>query len=328
MAPASKLELGDWHEGDSDRRADHEDYTLKILIDSGLSDLIREQITESYGVQPEDIASLVLGRAPNDEVKQRFVVDGRDWMPVLRQCVSSELDADRMDYLLRDSYYAGVPYGRYDHEWLVENLSPVEEEGRIFLGLDARASFSFDDFLISRYHMFTSVYLHQIPIGYEVMLRQYFKEQTGEFVVPTDIEGYLRCDDIYLWGVLRGSENPWAKRVVERRAYRLLIESKKFEGPHEREEGEFDIDSVEKMLGENGIHVLTHSAKGELSKYYRMDASPDSALDPTVYIVDGGKRTPVANYGPLYERYAGAVRLRRLYVEPDKLGEAKRLLKR
>lgn len=327
MPPVGKLELGRWLEGPEDRLANHEDYTLKLLVDSELTDTIRRQISEGFGVEPDDIATLVRGRAPDEAGRRRFVVGGLDWMPVLRQCVSSELDADRMDYLLRDSYYAGVPYGRYDHEWLLENLSPVERDGQVFLGLDARASFSFDDFLLSRYHMFTSVYLHQIPIGYEVMLKQYFHEQSGEFVVPHQADEYLRCDDIYLWGALRRSENRWARRVTDRKAYRLLAESKKFVGPTTREEGEFDLDRVKEALDAKNIHALSHSAKGELSKYYRMqDKDAPSELDPPVYIVDGHKMTPIAKYGPLYERYAGAVHLRRLYVEPEKLGEAKAVL--
>ena len=327
MPPVGKLELGRWLEGQPDRLANHEDYTLKLLVDSELTELIRTQISGSFGVTPDDIATLVRGRAPDAEARKRFVIQGVDWMPVLRQCVSSELDADRMDYLLRDSYYAGVPYGRYDHEWLLENLSPVETNGQVFLGLDARASFSFDDFLISRYHMFTSVYLHQIPIDYEVMLKQYCHEQDGEFVVPFRADEYLRCDDIYLWGVLRRSENRWARRVTERKAYRLLAESKKFVGPTTREEGEFDLDLVEEELGKKAIHTLRHSAKGELSKYYRMrEQDAPSELDPPVYILDGQKMTPIAKYGPLYERYAGAVHLRRLYVDPEKLSEAKAVL--
>ena len=42
-----------------------------------------------------------------------------DWTPLLRALVSGELDADRMDYLLRDSFYTGVNYGRYDLDWIV-----------------------------------------------------------------------------------------------------------------------------------------------------------------------------------------------------------------
>ncbi|MCC7383091.1 MAG: HD domain-containing protein [Deltaproteobacteria bacterium] len=327
MPPVGALGMGRWLEGSPDRRASHEDYTIKILVDSDLTRRIEQHLTPETGVTAEDVAAVIAGWTPDAKLRERFRVQGRDLMPVLRQCVSSELDADRMDYLLRDSYYAGVPYGRYDHEWLLENLLPVERGDRIYLGLDARASFGFEDFLLSRYHMFTSVYFHQIPIGYEVMLTRYFDEAKGELEVPHDVEAYLRCDDIYLWTVLRQSRNPWAKRMIERRAYRMLVEVKQFD---QRAEGESepDLDAVTARLAERGIHALVHSAKGELSKYFKATRPRPSTEDsnPPLYVVDGARSIPIEQYTPLYERYAGAVHLRRLYVDPEQLDAAKRVL--
>jgi HD superfamily phosphohydrolase len=324
MPPVRALDLGVWQEGPTDRRASHEDYTLKLLVDSELTRRIRDHITPSSGVTPEDVATLVAGHAPTPEGRQRFVVSGLDFMPALRQCVSSELDADRMDYLLRDSYYAGVPYGRYDHEWLLENLTPVERQGAVYIGLDARASFGFEDFLLSRYHMFTSVYFHQIPIGYEIMLKRFFEERTGELEVPTDVERYLRCDDIYLWSVLRASKNPWAQRVVERRAYRMLLEVKEVSGAA----AEVEFDRILDALGKAKIHAIVHRAKSELSKYFRVGVeAPAAELNPPLYVVDDTGPTPVEQYSPLYQRYAGAVHLHRIYVEPEKLTEAKQTLR-
>ena len=327
MPPVQDLELGRWQEGPGERRASHEDYTLKLLVDSELTQRIEERITPECGVRPDDIAAIVAGRPIDDSQKKRFVIDGRDWLPVLRQCVSSELDADRMDYLLRDSYYAGVPYGRYDLEWLVENLLPVEHEGAVHLGLHARASFSFEDFLLSRYHMFTSVYFHQIPIGYEVMLRRFHAEDPDSLRVPADVEAYLRCDDVWLWNALRQSESRWALRIVQRRAYRMLHEVKEFqgEGAAEFDPPEGEIERLEEALERAGIHSIVHSAKGQLSKYFRISTRPQIAsdLDPALYVVDGGRTVPIEQYTPLYQRYAGAVHLKRIYVDPDRMRDAK-----
>jgi hypothetical protein len=335
MPQVRALELGRWQEGPGERIASHEDYTLKILVGSELTRRIEENITPESGVTAEDIAAVVAGWTPDEAGRARFRVGGRDWMPVLRQIVSSELDADRMDYLLRDSYYAGVPYGRYDHEWLLENLTPVERGDAIYLGLDARASFGFEDFLLSRYHMFTSVYYHQIPIGYEVMLRCFFAEQQGELDVPHEIDAYLRCDDIYLWTVLRNSSNTWARRMVDRKAYRMLVEVKHFDadqpdGAHRRAaEGAeaIDLDALAAELTAIGIDARLHSAKGQLSKYWGgRDKSAPSPTNPPVYIVDGTRSIPVEDYTPLFQRYAGAVHLRRIYVDPDRLDQAKQAL--
>ena len=58
------------------------------------------------------------------------------------------MDADRMDYLRRDSLHTGVSYGQFDFEWLISNLIPHYEEGRCYLSLQHRALYSFEDFLI------------------------------------------------------------------------------------------------------------------------------------------------------------------------------------
>jgi uncharacterized protein len=332
MPPVKALELGRWQEGADDSRASHEDYTLKFLVDSELTKRIEKRITPESGVTPDDIAALVAGRTAAPEDRKRFFVQGHDWLPVLRQCVSSELDADRMDYLLRDSYYAGVPYGRYDLEWLLENLIPVIQDERVHLGLDARASFSFEDFLLSRYHMFTSVYLHQIPISYEVMLRKYQAEETDTLIVPSDIETYLRCDDVWLWNALRQSNNQWAARIVDRRAYRMLAEVKEFQdqGDDDRRGAELNLEEMRTALDHAGIDAIVHGAKGKLSKYYKISSRPKPAddLDPNMYIVDGQQTIPIESYSPVFRRYAGAVNINRIYVDPEKFRDAKELLGR
>lgn len=318
MPAASSLDLGPWRKGEDGRRASHEDYTLALLLGSDLSLLIAERFAGA-GVTPDDVAALIAGRRD----RGRFVVGGRDFAPILMQCVSSELDADRMDYLLRDSYFAGVPYGRYDHEWLLENLVPVEREGRVSLGLEARASFGFDDYLLSRYHMFMSVYFHHVPVGYEVMLRRFFAEATGELVIPEAASDYVRFDDVHLFTVLRSSRSEWARRIIERRAYRMLVEVKETVGEdHVATKGAIDLSALESVLEEHGVRVIPHSVRGVLSKYF----GGGEGASPELYIVDGGRPVPVEEYTPLYRRYAGAIILERLYVDPDRFDDARNLL--
>ncbi len=315
MPTVAELKLGEWMTGAPERRASHEDYTLKLLTDSDFTRVFERAFADE-GVTPLDVTRLIAGRRPPSLPADRFLVDGRDWSPLLEQCVSSELDADRMDYLLRDSYYAGVPYGRYDHEWLLENLVPVERDGALYLGLEARASFGFDDYLLSRYHMFMSVYFHHVPIGYEAMLRRFYGDAAGELVVPADAEAYLSFDDVHLFTVLRSSKSEWARRIVERRAYRMLVEVKETVDDAQVKKRESpDLDDIARRLEHAGIKVISHSLRGALSKY--------SA--PELFIVEEGRPFPIQEYTPLYRRYAGAIHLKRIYVDPDRFEEARRL---
>src|SRR3989449_2746339 len=222
MPHIAELRVPDWAREPGERRAGHEDYTLKLLLDSALSAEIRRRFS-SRGIEPEHIAGLICGRPSPGPYPYRS--RGRDLLPILRSLVSGELDADRMDYLQRDSFFTGVNYGKFDLDWLIQNVANVEREGRIFLALQHRAVFAFEDFLLSRYHMFLSVYFHYASVGYEVLLQRYCETNGGEYALPADVDAYLQHDDVALLAALRRSENPWAKRVVRRQGDRMVGEA-------------------------------------------------------------------------------------------------------
>lgn len=328
MPPLQRLDLGPWQAGPDDRRAHHEDYTLKILSGSDLTQLIRRRFSDR-GVEPEHVCALLANRLPAG-MSNPFVIAGRNWMPVLRQCVSSEVDADRMDYLLRDSYYAGVPYGRYDNDWMVENLTTVERGVDLHLAMQSKASFGFEDYLLSRYHMFMSVYFHHVPIGYELMLTRFHEEAAHELRFPSDIEGYLDCDDMFLQVRLKNSDNPWARRIIERRGYRMLAEEKDLIHDGQDPGPSPDMDRLREALTEAGVPSIFHTVQGRLSKYFSFGASrPPSESEPELFFVeDDGRVSPLDSYSPLYRRYAGAAVLRRIYVDPDASEPAHRVLNR
>src|SRR3984893_16596786 len=208
MPPVADLRVPEWARESGTRRAGHEDYTLKLVLDSALAAEIRRRFS-SGGIEPEHIAGLICGRPPPGAYPYRS--GGRDLLPVLRQVVSGELDADRMDYLQRDSFFTGVNYGKFDADWIVQNLAAVQRDDRVYLGLQHRAVFAFEDFLLSRYHMFLSVYFHSTSVGYEVLLQRGC--ESGEYALPADVDEYLQHDDVAPLGTLRASSNPWARPI-------------------------------------------------------------------------------------------------------------------
>ena len=136
--------------GESDRQATHEDYTLKLLLESDLGEVIKNQFG-SAGIEALDIAHLISGCFPSRGHK--FIVGGVDYYPLLSQLVSGEMDADRMDYLQRDSFFTGVAYGNFDQTWLLENLGYHVEGDKAFLAIVDRAIFAFEDFAQSIPHV-------------------------------------------------------------------------------------------------------------------------------------------------------------------------------
>ncbi len=311
--PRELLQLPAWV-GPFGGQATHEDFTAKLILDSPLTDVLREHYAP-FGVSPEAIAGLVIGAEPPGGFA--FKHEGADWAPLLRALVSGELDADRMDYLLRDSFYTGVNYGRYDLDWIVQNLGPAGKNGKVYLALSRAAAFAFEDFLLSRYHMFISVYYHHTPVNFDYMLGRYFSEAPGEFEVPADPEHFLLCDDVALASVLRRSKNRWAQRIVARRGFKLLAQ-------FTERDPDYDLGELAQALSEAGVDHFAVESRGVLSKYFEEGAGP------TLYISDtsSGRLTEVARYTPLYERYGDALRLSRIYVRPDQLEEARALLAR
>ena len=150
---------------------------------------------------------------------------------------------------------------------------------------------------------------------FDQMLRRYYREAPGEFVIPSDPEGFLFCDDVALALALRRSHNGWAKRIVSRQGYKLLAQFT------ERDEG-YDLSKLVAALADAGIEHFSVESRGVLSKYF------EEGKDPSLFIVDvsTGRLTEVAKYTPLYQRYSGAVRLSRLYVRPEQIDAAQAVL--
>ena len=301
--PRAALKLPSWMRGSDEGQATHEDFTAKLLLDSSLSGLI-DEVYGPHGITPALVASLVTSELPPGAVG--FVEKGVDWAPVLRAIVSGELDADRMDYLLRDSFYTGVNYGRYDLEWILQNLSAAERDGKAVLALSKAAIFAFEDFLLSRYHMFLSVYFHHTSVSFDWMLRRYYEEAPGEFEIPADPEAFLACDDMTLHLTLRKSKNRWAERIAQRRGFKRVAQFT------ERDEA-YDVGELSKALDDAGVEHFQLESRGVLSKYF------DEGENTSLFVIDrsNGRLTEIAKYTSLYERFAGAVRLSRVYVRPD-----------
>lgn len=310
--PLGTLSLPEWIPGDRSAQAAHEAYTAKVLLDSELTEIIRKHLGP-MGISPESIVALILGIDPPEGPS--FVAGGKDYAPVLRQLVSGELDADRMDYLVRDSFYTGVQYGRYNLDWIVQNLLPVERDGKVHLGLAKAAVFAFEDFLLSRYHMFVSVYFHHTSVNFDQMLRRYYLEAPGEFEIPSDTQAFLACDDVALAMALRQSSNRWAQRIVSRHGYKLVVQATGLDR-------DYDMEAMAKALEQAGIEHFACESVGMLSRYFEGEGGPP------VYVVDRhtDRVIPIADYTPLYQRYAGTLRLSRIYVLPEQAEQARKII--
>lgn len=304
------------------RKATHEDYTLKIILDSTLTPML-ERAGATYGFKPVHIAALIEPaiEVPDDFFKATLLGAPTDIRPILKQLISSELDADRMDYLRRDSLHAGVSYGQFDFDWLLGSLTFHVKNAKCYLALQHRALYSFEDFLISRFHMFLMVYFHYKSVIFDEMLGQYFKSPDCDYVLPSDIEKYCDYNDAHLYSHLARSSNEWARRISDKRPFRMLIElhSGVPATKTATEEQRRLLARIEKDLASQGIPFITATTTSELSKYFRKAAS--GASDPLFVRYDNHYSKPgfipIEQCTDLFERYAEKRSITRLYVSPE-----------
>ncbi len=126
----------------------HEEYGSKILLNSSTS---VNKILQKYKINIKTLTDLIEGKSKNT---------------VLSHLVSSQLDADRLDYLLRDSQSAGVSYSAIDTQWIIRHM--VNKNGKIYFHEKAR--YAIENYLVSRYHMYKQIYTHEKSVAFDAML--------------------------------------------------------------------------------------------------------------------------------------------------------------
>ena len=298
---------------DQSRQANHEDYTIKFVTDSTVADIIKAHFPD---ILPEHVAFLIDKNLTCDD--SLFTDGGINFRPILSQIVSSELDADRMDYLERDSFFCGINYGKIDKDWLMQNLTLHIVKDTAYLALNRRALYAFDDFLISRHHMNLMVYFHHKSIIYEEMLNRYLSSPDCKFFIPADHIEYINYTDYKLYEHLDTVDNQWAQRIAQRKPYRVALEL------HNQENER--IERVKKMFEEKKADVIHASSNVRLSKYH--STNPEERMN--IFVVDQYDRwdvpSPINSATQIFQKYEGARVIDRFYVAPEKYADIKKML--
>lgn len=296
--------------GKLDRQATHEDYTIKTIVDSSMSPAF-DQVKKSFQIERRCIADLILGQTMMPDY---FTIEGINYFPILHQLISSEMDCDRMDYLLRDSYFCGVSYGHYDLDWLIDNLEICIIKDEAYLGITERAVVTFDDFLLSRFHMFLMVYFHYRSVCLEKLLERYFATSPLEYSIPADIEEYLEHDDHFLMKVLRKSLNPNAQAIVKNQIPQKIFESfnhKQF----------IELEKIKEFLNNYNIDYIQSCSSGRISKYYT--TTPSQNQNSLKVVRELGKKkytySCITEATDLFEKFSKAHEVNRLHCNIDQL---------
>lgn len=169
---------------------DHEQFTIDIILQEGTEvNHILRQVSENF---PNEVASVITKEHPNPQVVQ---------------LISSQIDADRMDYLLRDAYFTGATYGSFDLSRIMRVMRPYKDG----IAFDIDGMHAVEDYILCRYQMYMQVYFHPVSRGMEVTLDRLLKRATDlhkegrlGYTLPHlepffnqsfTLEDYLKLDD-------------------------------------------------------------------------------------------------------------------------------------
>lgn len=205
----------------------HEHYTIAI-IRRDFTQVIKEYFPD---IKVEEIITLLnKGYLGTDQVFLGKIIEG-------------EMDADKLDYLLRDSYYCGVRYGKYDLERILDTVTvvaakeahseiqPEEMGGDLtgfwLLGIDSDGIQALEELIFARYWMFIQVYFHKTRRIYDYYLtaflkdflqRKQYQQWNGYFPPPDNLNDYLALDDCTILEAIKKfrNSNEWARRIFER----------------------------------------------------------------------------------------------------------------
>ncbi len=299
-------------EDEEGTRFSHEQYSAAI-VRTHLRDAIENHpLNRNHDLSVEDVAALIEGSAA---AKQSLF-----W----RDLITGQMDADRMDYLLRDSHHIGVHYGRYDLNRLVTTLTaiPGSEGAPPRLGLHEGGWHAAEALVLARYFMFTQVYFHKTRVAYDVHVRGAMKALLpgGHFPRPIgdELDDFLKWDDWRVLGLLAngdgGEHGNHGNRIACRNHFRMVYHT-----PEVCSARDFArLENVKRKLGD----LLAADEPASKSWYKKGIADI-----PILSDIRQNEVLPLSRYSKAIERMQGNNETF-LYVRPEQRDEARKRIER
>jgi HD superfamily phosphohydrolase len=156
----------------------------QVLEDvSGVGD-VHEKISVALARRYGPIRE-ALGSAECDAAAD--LIEGVGGRSVYRDIVSGETDADKLDYLPRDSYFAGVAYGKCDLTRLIDTMVVMgDPAAQTYLGFKSNGVFAVEGLVLARHHMFRQVYAHKTRVATDIMITRALRAAVDEGVLPRE----------------------------------------------------------------------------------------------------------------------------------------------
>lgn len=290
----------------------HEDYSIAI-IETIFADLIDQHPSNRRNakITATEVTALIAKRAPGGA--------SLFWKDI----ISGQLDADRMDYLLRDSLHAGVSYGRYDLDRIVASVCavrrPREESEEPKIAIMKGGAYAAEALIVARYWMHKQVYFHKTRLACNYHLEEAVRNILLEGRPPEDklafyarpdsieqLKEFLKWDDYKIMGLLvAGHGGEHGQRLMERNHYRLICELAESDStPQELSDSAKRNKAIIESLGPLVKHVTQPKTLWYKSKANDLILVEDDSKKQVGFLSEYSALMRSINYGSLQFVYA------------------------
>ena len=286
----------------------HEDFVPWLVNETEIGERL-----EKGGLDPQNIGNLAIGRLSNKA------------KPYLDQLISSGIDVDKMDYVVRDSFHTGAGYGSIDIRRLFYAMDIIDNH----LAFNRKSVATLESFLLARFESFRTIYFHKASRAVQIMIVRALEEAKDElhlldFDQPED---YLRLDDYKVWTALKESKKS-GEIIQDLEARRLLkcayertvfteeqLVSRLISNQRVREEIEQEIARKAKTIPED----ITIDVPGLPSVPYQGSKDLQSEDIPIFRVLIDGKkrRVPLSEVSRIVKVLQSFMRVVRVYTKEN-----------
>jgi uncharacterized protein len=294
---------------------DHEDFTQAIILgDTEVNEVLR-RVGEDF---PKKVAEVIAKTYPN-----KLVVS----------LISGQIDADRMDYLLRDAYYTGVSYGNFDMERILRVMRPREDQ----VVIKRSGMHAVEDYIMSRYQMYWQVYFHPVTRSAEVILtkilhraKKLYEEgynfQTKPvhfyslFTGKVDLQDYLKLDEaviLFYFQQWQDERDAILSDLCRRFVNRHLFKYVEFNPTNEQMTKLIELTSLFKKAGIDPEYYLVVDSSSDLPYDFYRPGEEGERL-PIYLLMPNGELRELSRESVLVDAISGKRRTdHKLYFPAD-----------
>ena len=265
---------------------------------------------EQYDITPELIWMIYEGK---DITNEKYIFP--DFL-FLKSFMDGELDCDKMDYLLRDSLYCGVTYGKYDLNRFVSTLTAYKHDNQIQLAIERGGIQALEEFVLARYFMFIQVYFHKTRRYLDKALVKSLKAVLPNGKYPEDIQEYLKWDDIRVLNLFADSDDPNVIGFRNRNIMTCVFESKAHAEKAEKKNTNLVFQLLYKEFGDQVLLDSVDKTAHKLSPVL-LDANDDSGKGIMILDEKTGLTTNLMEESIILESIVVPISINRIYANKD-----------